>query len=79
MGIWKEKMSRKWEGGEVKKTMMKKKGRAGVGEFGKGCFFYFHFQKLPILKRDFFLSLGSVLFLPARLYKKINAVFSAVR
>lgn len=58
MGIWKEKMSRKWEGGEVKKTMMKKKGRAGVGEIGKGCFFIFifgTFSKASHLKKRFFL------------------------
>lgn len=52
MGIWKEKMSGKWERGKVKKKM-KKKRKWEAGEIGEGCFFLFNFSKASHLKRDF--------------------------
>lgn len=71
MGILKEKMSGKWERGEVQED--EEEGQVGGWEkLEKGLFlfsFFGIFQKLPILKEIFlsFSGLGSVFFLPARL------------
>lgn len=78
MGILKEKMSGKWERGEVQED--EEEGQVGgVGEIGKGSFFIFifwNFSKASHLKRDFFefLWFGFCILLTCSALKT-NAVF----
>lgn len=57
MGIWKEEMSRKWEGVGVKKTVVRRRAGGEQKKLDKGFFFIFifgTFSKASHLKRDFF-------------------------